>query len=104
MNKTLSVMGLARRAGRLLVGHDAVMLSVRNGRAKLVLVTSDASKRHIRELEAAGFGGRIINLSCTMKDAGFATGKNSCIFAIEDDGFVKAIDKTLSEEGSEYGS
>lgn len=104
MNKTLSVMGLARRAGKLIIGHDAVMLSVRNHRAKTVLLTSDASQRHKRELEAAGFDGATVNLLCTMKEAGFATGKNSCIFAIEDDGFVKAIVKSLSEEGSEYGS
>lgn len=104
MNKTLSVMGLARRAGKLIIGHDAVMLSVRNLRAKAVILTSDASLRHRRELEAAQFQGRIVILQCTMKEAGFATGKNSCIFAIEDDGFVKAIDKSLSEEGSEYGS
>ena len=104
MNKTLSVMGLARRAGKLVIGHDAVMLSVRNKKAKLVLLTEDASPRHQREAEAAQFEGRIICLPCTMKEAGFATGKNSCIFAIEDDGFVRAIDKSLSEEGSEYGS
>lgn len=104
MNKTLSVMGLARRAGKLIIGHDAVMLSVRNGRAKVVLLTQDASPRHTRELEAAEFNGKTVNLSCMMTEAGFAVGKNSCIFAVEDEGFVKAIDKTLSEEGSEYGS
>lgn len=99
MNKTLSVMGIARRAGKLLIGHDAVMLSVRNQKALAVILTNDASKRHIREIEAAGFNGKVIILDENMDEAGYMTGKRSCIFAVEDEGFVKAINKTLTEEG-----
>ncbi|MBQ9945913.1 MAG: hypothetical protein IJO68_05245 [Clostridia bacterium] len=99
MNKTLSVMGLARRAGKLIIGHDAALLSVRNGRALSVILTSDASLRHKRELEAVGFQGKIFDMAFTMEEAGFALGKKSCIFALEDEGFCKAIEKTLSEEG-----
>lgn len=95
MNKTLGVMGLARRAGKLLIGHDAVLLSIRTGKALTVLLTSDASPRHKREIEAASFKGKIISLPVTMEEAGIATGKKSCIFALEDEGFVKAIDKSL---------
>lgn len=100
MNKTLGVMGLARRAGKLLIGHDAVLLSVRTGKALMVILTEDASQRHKREIEAASFQGRIAVLPVTMEEAGIAVGKRSCIFATEDEGFVKAIDKTLSEEVS----
>ncbi len=103
MNNTLSVMGLARRAGKLIIGHDAVMLSVRNGRALKVILTSDASARHTRELEAAGFTDNIVLLSVTMEEAGIALGKKSCIFAVEDAGFSKAIDKTLQRRISEDG-
>ncbi len=95
MNKTLGVMGLARRAGKLLIGHDAVLLSIRTGRALTVILTSDASPRHKREIEAASFGGRVISLPVTMEEAGIAVGKRSCIFATEDEGFTKAIDKSL---------
>lgn len=104
MNKTLSCMGLARRAGKLIIGHDAVMLSVRNNRARAVILTLDASPRHKRELEAAMFQGKLISLPVTMEDAGFATGKKSCIFCIEDEGFMKAIDKTLTKEDLRDGS
>lgn len=95
MNKTLSTMGLARRAGKLLIGHDVVMLSVRQGRVQTVILTSDASPRHKRELEAAGFEGKILILEESMEEAGYALGKKSCIFAIEDEGFTKAIEKSL---------
>lgn len=94
MNKTLGIMGLARRAGKLLIGHDAVLLSVRRGKALVVILTSDASVRHKRELEAAGFSGRILILGETMEEAGYALGKKSCIFALEDEGFAKATEKS----------
>lgn len=98
MNKTLSVMGLAKKAGKLLTGHDAVMTEVRKGKQLTVILTSDASPRHLRELEAADFKGSTVQLPETMLEAGFATGKKSCIFAVEDVGFRKAIDKTLMKE------
>ena len=95
MDKLLSLMGLCRRAGRLGVGHDAVFDAVRKGRAKAVILTSDASPRHGRELEAASFPGRIVRAGFTMEEAGLALGKRSCLFSVEDEGFANAIEKTL---------
>ena len=95
MNKLLSLMGLCRRAGKLGIGHDAVFDAVRKGRAKAVILTSDASPRHRRELEAASFPGRIVEAGFTMEEAGLATGKRSCLFSVEDEGFANAIEKTL---------
>ncbi|MDY4255925.1 MAG: ribosomal L7Ae/L30e/S12e/Gadd45 family protein [Oscillospiraceae bacterium] len=95
MNKTLSLMGLARKAGKLGIGHDVVFAAVRNGTAKAVILTSDASPRHARELEAAGFSGRVIVTDADMDEAGRALGKRSCIFSVDDSGFAKAIEKTV---------
>ncbi len=95
MDKLLSLMGLCRRAGKLGIGHDAVFDEVRRGRAKAVILTSDASGRHERELEAAAFPGRVLHAGFTMEEAGLAVGKRSCIFSVEDDGFANAMEKTL---------
>ncbi len=95
MNKTLSLLGLARKAGKLGIGHDAVFASVRSGAAKTVVLTSDASPRHVRELEAAGFSGRVIVLETDMDETGRAVGKRSCVFSVDDSGFAKAIEKTV---------
>ena len=95
MDKQLSLMGIARRAGKLAVGHDAVFDSVRKGRAAAVIITNDASSRHLKELEAAGFEGKIIKLDASMDDAAAATGKRSCIFSLEDEGFTNAIAKSV---------
>ena len=98
MTDALNLLGLARRAGKLQIGHDAALLSVRKGNASLVILTEDASPRHVRELEAAGFS-KYVTIPCTMADAGVATGKKSCIYALEDSGFAASFMKKLSKEG-----
>ena len=91
MQKLYSMLGLARRAGKLLVGRDSVMASVKKGRVRLVLLTRDASPRHRQELEALGYRGELITANCTMLDLAAAIGKKSCIVALEDENFTNAI-------------
>ena len=49
--KWLSMLGLARRAGKLAMGHDLALQSVRDGKAQLVLTARNASPRLVREFE-----------------------------------------------------
>ena len=91
MQKLFSMLGLARRAGKLLVGRDSVMAAVRNGSVRLVLLTRDASPRHLRELEALEYRGDVKTADCTMDDMEAAIGKRSCVFALEDENFTNAI-------------
>ena len=102
--KTLSLLGLARRAGKLLVGHDAVLTSVKKRKTKLVILTSDASPRHRKELEAAGYTGGVAVLPADMETAGRALGKRCCICSLEDAGFADAVKKTICEEDIIDGS
>ena len=103
MHKTLQLLGLARRAGKLYIGHDAVLDAAKKQKAKLILFTSDASARHKRELQAAGYTGKTVTLACDMNTAGLATGKRSCIFALDDAGFAAAVQKTIDEEDTQHG-
>ena len=95
MQKFYSMLGLARKAGKLLVGRDAVMAAVRKNKVRLVLLTRDASPRHKQELEALGYKGEIKTADCTMDDISVAIGKRSCIFALEDDNFTHAIQQLI---------
>ena len=103
MDKTLQLLGLARRAGKLSIGRDAVLDAVKKNKARLILLTADASPRHLRELRNAGYAGETAALGCDMQTAGAATGKQSCIFALEDAGFAAAVTKTIYEEESHHG-
>ncbi|MBQ7688327.1 MAG: ribosomal L7Ae/L30e/S12e/Gadd45 family protein [Clostridia bacterium] len=105
MDKTLSMLGLARRAGKLLIGHDAVFDAVKRGRVKLVLLTSDASARHRKELISADYAGALAALKQSTAQAGALLGKQSCVFALEDEDFASAVMKTICEEEiTVYGS
>lgn len=51
-DKALGLLGIARRAGRLSLGHDAAKGAVLAGRARLCLISADASDRLEREFSA----------------------------------------------------
>jgi len=96
MNNDYNILGLCRRAGKLCIGHDATIEAVKSGTAELVLLTSDASSRHLKELEALGFCDRIMMLSDDMETVGYYVGKRSCILAVTDKGFAGSIYKKLN--------
>ena len=49
--KFLSLLGMARRAGRLSLGHDAAEEAIVKNKAKLCLCCADASARLQREMQ-----------------------------------------------------
>jgi ribosomal protein L7Ae-like RNA K-turn-binding protein len=96
--KVLRLMGLARRAGQLACGLEAVKETA--GRAKLVLLASDAGNSVRREAERAKT--RIIYLPYTKDEIGKVAGRKSCaIAAVTDAAFYKGIAEALQMEGLE---
>lgn len=51
--KVLDMLGMARRAGALLVGQDKVLPALKSGEALAVFVTDDCSVNVSRHIEAA---------------------------------------------------
>ena len=98
--KTLSYLGLCRRAGKLALGHDAVAEAVRTKTARLCLLTEDASPRHRRELENAQNKVQIFDMHITAEELSYSIGKKVCVLAILDDGFAKAVTKQFKEEAT----
>lgn len=107
-DKILAYLGLATRAGRTVSGEFCVEKSVRQHRAKLVLVSEDASetsRKNFRNLcthykvPLYFFGSR--------DELGAACGKELRVsVAVEDEGLAKAAIRKLEQEagigGSEY--
>ena len=52
--KLSGLLGIARRAGHIVIGFDAVCALIRSGRAQLVLLASDCSPKTEKELRFAG--------------------------------------------------
>lgn len=51
-NETLALLGLARRAGRLVIGAEESRRAIREGIARVVVLADDASSGHRGKVEA----------------------------------------------------
>ena len=101
--KWLSMLGLARRAGKLAMGHDLALQSVRDGKA---LTARNASPRLVREFETAGQkrakAPRMRALPCTIDEIHFALGYRAGVLTVEDAGFAARIEELLQQEEKEW--
>jgi ribosomal protein L7Ae-like RNA K-turn-binding protein len=101
-NKFLSLLGMCRRAGRLKWGHDTCLASMREGKARLCLLSADASDRLKREFaRAADSGGapQVIETPYTMQQFKDAAGVFAGVLITEDEGFAKRLSE-LHQNGS----
>jgi ribosomal protein L7Ae-like RNA K-turn-binding protein len=53
INRVMQLLGLARRAGAVATGTEAVRQAVRGGEARLVLLAGDASPLQLEKIEKA---------------------------------------------------
>ena len=93
-DKFLSLLGMARRSGKLSTGHDAVISSVVKNRAQLVIVSSEGSERLKKEIShACTYGGKNIPVLFTHYTTGElskAIGIKAAVISVDDEGFAKA--------------
>lgn len=102
--KLLSMLGICRKAGRLAVGSDAVMKAIRiegGGKAKLVLISSDASSRTTKQFtdKCAFYGVTAVTLPADSFDMGHAVGKNAVtVCAVTDASLASALEALIGGE------
>ena len=99
MDKILSLLGFAKKAGKLVTGSNAVLRSILYGESELVIVTKDAGSsvhekfcRICEENDVAFF--------CIGKQEEFerATGeKNKVIYSVTDAGFANKLEQLCKE-------
>lgn len=101
MNKALSAMGLARRAGKLNWGYDTVVEAMKIGNCSLTLTAgnlSDKTKKNVR-FEAERYGIPYIETTFTIEEISAAIGKKAGVIAICDGGFAKKLIQELGAAG-----
>jgi ribosomal protein L7Ae-like RNA K-turn-binding protein len=106
--KTLKLLGLMRRANALQAGENNTGEAVRAGKAKLLLLASDASDNARKRAESF-VGGRsclLLPLPFTKEELGEALGYGPCAMsAVTDLGFANALIKRLQElDGESYAA
>ena len=104
-DKISGMLGLCRRAGRLVLGFDITAEAIAKKNAAMALFAKDASERTVREIsrkaDEAGVPIRVLPL--TMDEIGYAVAKRAGVLAVCDSGFAGRIDELLCDgaEGAE---
>ena len=101
MNSTINYLGIARKAGKLATGEEAVRTASKTGRAKLVLLANDASPNAARRAQSFTDGKKSILLTVplTRMELAHATGSAMCAMAaVTDAGLAAAIAKALATD------
>ena len=94
--KALSYLGFARKAGRVLIGTDAVLKGARSAPGRIaVVLASDASERTRKQIndKCAFYGVHISPASPTGDEIARAVGKRMTVSAaaITDEGLASAL-------------
>lgn len=100
MNKIYSFLGLCARARMLVSGETAVIGAVRDGKAHLVILASDASEQTRKRFtdKCSYYGVRTVTFG-TMEEIGNAIGKeHRSAVAVTDGGFADEMIKKLETQ------
>lgn len=106
-DKILGLLGLMRRANAVEIGETNSGAAVRTGKAKLLLLASDASDNARRRAETFVFGRRtiLLPLPYTKADISGSVGVSGCsMAAVTDMGFANALMKALAADNEKYRS
>lgn len=107
-DKTLSMLGMARRAGKLSMGHDMAQQSIKKNNARLVLLCSDVSPRLVKEFETGIMQTKkripLIQADITMNELHFAIGYKAGVITVDDENFSGRIIELLEQEENANGN
>jgi len=92
--KALNLLGLASKAGKLQSGQSLVIESIRHKKAKLVIVSSDASENTKKQIiNKSNYYGVSSYIIFTKNEISNAIGKDRTACAFLDQGFAEAFKK-----------
>lgn len=108
-DKLLSLLGLARRAGKIEPGFDAAVSAARSGKAGLLIAAGDISEKTVKNLRYEGdrAGVPTLRVKVRMEELGRACGMRAGVLAVTDKGFSKAIqglEEAVTDEKEEQAN
>lgn len=102
-DRALSLLGMARRANRLQIGHYAAKASIVTEKAKLCLLAQDASQRlkeeFMRLVKEKNIS--LIETETTMAQLSQAIGVKTAVVTITEEGFAKRIIELLQSNSED---
>ena len=104
LKRVLGMLGLAMKAGKVVIGTEQVIAYLRQGRLKLVLLSGTASEGTKKKIgfKCEFYKTRIIELTVDADELGRLLGKTyaPAVVGITDENFSNAIEKHLSDENA----
>ncbi|MBR2417826.1 MAG: ribosomal L7Ae/L30e/S12e/Gadd45 family protein [Clostridia bacterium] len=101
-DKFLNLLGMARRGGKLSLGHDAAISSIVKNKAKLCIISSEASERLKKEMShACSFEDKDIPVLITKYETltlSKAIGSKAAVITVDDEGFAKTLQIRYNED------
>ncbi|WP_449540048.1 YlxQ family RNA-binding protein [Ferdinandcohnia sp. Marseille-Q9671] len=96
-NEWISLLGLANRARKVISGEELVVKEIRNGNAKLVLISEDASANTTKKITDKSTYYKVqLRTVSDRYTLGHAIGKEArVVVAITESGFAKKINHLL---------
>ena len=95
------MLGLAKRAGRLIVGTELVCLAMPKGKVRLVVISQSASDSTKKKLttKSSFYGIASVEINIEMEELAGLIGKSSGVaaVAVTDEGFAEQIRRLASE-------
>ena len=97
--KAMSLLGLANRARKIISGEELVLKEIKSGRAKLVLLSKDASQNTSKRIQDKCLYYKVpIVMINNREELGSAIGKEArVVVALNDAGFAKKLTSLLEQ-------
>lgn len=99
-DRILSLLGICRRAGKLVIGADPTVESITKRKSRLVLYASDFSRKSSKAvLEAAHKNNvKTFDINRNKDELSFALGKLCGVLSVEDKGFADKLTQLIENE------
>lgn len=94
----LNLLGLAKRAGRLITGEELVVKAIQASSVQLVFLANDASSNLTKKIRDKSNTYQIkISQDFTQNELSQAIGSDRKVIAVADEGFAKKMEKLLMQ-------
>ena len=94
MNKILSLLGFAAKAGKLAYGFEAAVSSIKSKKSALVIIAEDISPKSRKEVMFFADKANVQHIileGMTIKEVSDAVGRKCGIISVNDKGFAEAL-------------
>lgn len=101
LNEIMGFLGLCRKAGFLQCGHDAAKESIVKGKARLIILASDAAPRlenEMKNLTLTYGNADVIRTAYPREAYNKGVGKAAAVFSVNDNGFANKLRTMFGEE------